>query len=187
MIVDDRIIEAVMASKWTPMTSLEIEDLLRPRYGVRTHQTVSAQVRHLHERGQLICVGDRVHAGYRRHVYVTPAYYSPNRHGSPTPAKQKKRQPLTSSQRASLRQKVNAATGSAMIIKLYRAIARLARGLTCRELENQLHARHQSVSARLSELHNAGFVKLHGLRDLPGESRLQPVYVITDMRPKWVK
>jgi len=111
-----------------------------------------------------------------RQVYVMPEYYSAAIHGGQVVIEHKPRQPVTDEERAALRERVESAKPDSALARVRQSVVKSSEGVTCREIEQELGIRHQTVSARLSELTKAGSIRKVGKRVLQGERSKQSVY-----------
>jgi hypothetical protein len=178
--VDDMIKGVIERAGTAGITAWQIEDILRPRIGETTHQTITGNLTHLIEKHEVYRLrGTRHMGGARRQVYVTPANYSLEMHGPLLVLKRRSRQPNDASSRAKVRQLVRNTRSGSILHRIRGLFEEHPQGLTCREIENLLNIRHQTASGRLSEMRKAGFIRLTGeKRQLASDNKPQPVYAL---------
>jgi hypothetical protein len=178
--VDNLILREVDQSGAKGITAWEIEERLRPEVGACVHQSVTANLRHLVECGAVIALRlGRLVANRRRRVYLSNAHYSMVQHGAPLFDRRRERRPESEAERERCRRIVANSKPGSLHDRILELIRSHVEGLTCHEIEEHLACSHQTISARLAELRQAGVVKNSGRkRQRPGESRPLSVYEI---------
>jgi hypothetical protein len=174
---NDLIIHVIRESGATGITAIEIELRLEGHVGRKSHQTITGNLRHLVEDGEVVQIADRHARGAMRHVYICPQFHSVELHGPRIVQERRARVQQGDEERANLRRRVDAARADSAVNQIRNLIDAHPEGITCSEIEAELGLRHETASARLAELFAAGLVTKAGKRRLPGDRQPQSVYV----------
>ena len=179
--IDDLILREIDRAGVRCITSIEIENALRAVHGDTTHQSVTGNLRHLVERGEVYRIDEtRMVEGAERQVYVSPKHYSESEHGERLIVGRKARTAVTADERQEMRDKILNAKEDSSHQRMMELYPEKDDGFTCHEVESDLNMSHQTASARLSEQHKAGFIRKTGdKRQGPNDKKPQPIYELT--------